>query len=322
MSRFSPRSTALKEAADWLARLRADDRSWEDERAFRAWMAADPRHAAAFEAANAAWEAAGALSRDLRDGRVDLEPSMNRRVLVASGVGALVALGGSFAFLQSAEAEVYQTDIGEQKHVSLDDGTAVFLDTNTKLVVKFNGKSRMVDLRYGRASFRVAPDSQKRAFAVRAAQKLVIGTRSTFDVGHDGDQVSVLLIQGRATIENSATDAGASQTLSDGERLIFASGQLVKLDRPDLVPLLAWHTGQAMFENSALSSVVTEMNRYSTIKLEIDDARLANMKVSGVYRVGDNAHFARSLERLLPIKVRMGGDRIELTGDEARILQG
>jgi len=322
MSRFSPGSTALKEAADWLARLRADDRSWEDERAFRAWMAADPRHAAAFEAANAAWEAAGALSRDLRDGRVDLEPSMNRRVLVASGVGALVALGGSFAFLQSAEAEVYQTDIGEQKHVSLDDGTAVFLDTNTKLVVKFNGKSRMVDLRYGRASFRVAPDSQKRAFAVRAAQKLVIGTRSTFDVGHDGDQVSVLLIQGRATIENSATDAGASQTLSDGERLIFASGQLVKLDRPDLVPLLAWHTGQAMFENSALSSVVTEMNRYSTIKLEIDDARLANMKVSGVYRVGDNAHFARSLERLLPIKVRMGGDRIELTGDEARILQG
>lgn len=97
---------------------------------------------------------------------------------------------------------------------------------------------------------------------------------------------------------------------------------MVKLDKPDLQPLLAWHTGQALFENSALSSVVTEMNRYSTVKLEIDDARLANMKVSGVYRVGDNVHFARSLERLLPIKIRQADNRIELIGDEARILQG
>ena len=322
MPRFSPGSPALKEAADWLARLRADDRSWEDERAFRAWMAADPRNAAAFEAANAAWEGVGALSRDLRSGKVDLEPAMNRRVAMAGGVGVVVALAGSFAFLQSAAAEVYETEIGEQKHVSLHDGTAVFLDTNTKLVVKFSGKNRMVDLRHGRANFRVAPDSGQRNFAVKAGRKLVIGTRSTFDIGHDGNQVSVLLIQGRATVETSETDNGPSQSLSEGQRLIFASGQLIKQDHPDLLPLLAWHTGQAMFENSTLSSVVAEMNRYSTIKLEIDDARLANMKMSGVYRVGDNAHFARSLERLLPIKIRVADDRIELIGDEARILQG
>jgi transmembrane sensor len=258
----------------------------------------------------------------MRDGRVDLERSMNRRVLLAGGVGALVALGGSFAFLQSANAEIYQTDIGEQKHVSLHDGTAVFLDTDTKLVVHFSDQNRLVELRHGRANFRVAPDAKKRSFAVKAAQKLVVGPRSTFDVGREGDQISVLLIEGRATVQNNAADASTSQTLSDGERLIFASGRLVKLDKPNLQPLLAWHTGQALFENSALNSVVTEMNRYSTVKLEIDDARLANMKVSGVYRVGDNVHFARSLERLLPIKIRQADNRIELVGDEARILQG
>jgi transmembrane sensor len=322
MQRTSPGTTALREAADWLARLRADNRSWQDERGFQAWLAADPRNAVAFEAVNATWESAGALSRDLRDGTVDLEPSMNRRVLLAGGVGAFVALAGSFAFLQSAEAEVYQTNVGEQKHVLLHDGTAVFLDTDTKLVVNFSDKNRIVDLRYGRANFRVAPDAKKRGFAVKAAQKLVLGTRSVFDVGRDGDRISILLIEGRATVENGAADSNGSHLLSDGERLIFSSGQLVKLDRPDLQPLLAWHTGQAMFENSTLSDVVLEMNRYSTVKLEIDDARLANMKVSGVYRVGDNAHFARSLQRLLPIAIRVVDDRIELVGDEARILQG
>ena len=133
------------------------------------------------------------------------------RKLLTAGLGAAVVLGGGFAFLQSAFAEVYQTEIGEQKHISLHDGTAVFLDTDTKLVVHFNDKNRMAELRYGRANFRVAADTQKRAFAVKAAQKLVIGTRSTFDVGREGDRVSVLLIQGRATVENSASDAVGSQ---------------------------------------------------------------------------------------------------------------
>lgn len=322
MRRYSPGPVALKEAADWLARLRADDRSLEDERAFRAWMAADPGHAVAFDAANATWESAGALSRDLRSGRVQLEPLVSRRKLLTAGVGGAIVLGSGFAFLQSAAAEVYETQVGEQKHVFLRDGTQVFLDTSTKLVAHYSDKNRMVDLRHGRANFRVAADSKQRAFAVKAAQKLVIGTHSTFDVGRDGDQVSVLLIQGRATVENSASEAGGSQVLSGGERLIFASGRLVKMDRPDLLPLLAWHTGQAIFENSALSSVVEEMNRYSRTKLEIDDVRLANMKVSGAYRVGDNLNFARSLERLLPITIHTTADRIELVGDEARILQG
>jgi len=268
------------------------------------------------------WESAGALSRDLRDGKVDLEPALSRRLLLAGGVGAFVALAGSFAFLQSAEAEVYETEVGEQKHVSLRDGTAVFLDTDTKLVVNFSDNKRTVDLRYGRANFRVAPDARKRVFAVKTAQNLVIGTRSVFDIGRDGDQISVLLIQGNATVGDNAAANGATRALGDGQRLIFASGQLVKLDKPELLPLLAWHSGQAMFENSTLSNVVLEMNRYSVVKLEIDDSRLANMKVSGVYRVGDNVHFARSLQRLLPITVRMVGERIELVGDEARILQG
>ncbi len=320
MRRFSPDAPHVKEAAIWLARLRADDRSVEDERAFRAWLTADPSHAVAFEAVNGVWDSVGALSRDLRNGEVRLEPGVNRRTLLSAGLGLTVAAGGTFAFLQAAQAKTYQTDVGEQKHVTVKDGTGIFLDTDTKLVVDFNDRIRQVDLRYGRANFRVAPDA-KRNFAVEAAQKLVIGTRSTFDVRREGDDISVLLIHGRATVTNAA-DAGGGRQLNDGERLRFTSGHSPRFDKPNLLPLLAWHTGQAIFEDSPLADVVLEMNRYSTIKLEVDDARIAGMKVSGVYRVGDNANFARSLSRLLPVEIRVVGDRIELVGDDARILQG
>ncbi len=321
MTHPSPGAPYVKEAAIWLARLRADDRSLEDERAFRSWLMADPRHASAFEAVNGMWDSVGALSRDLRNGEVPLESGFSRRALLSGGVGLAVVAGGTIAFVQSAAAEVYRTDVGEQKHVTLKDGTGVFLDTDTKLVVDFNDKDRKVDLRYGRANFRVAPDAS-RSFAVVAAQKLVIGTRSTFDVRRYGDDISVLLIHGRATVKSAATDAEAERLLSDGERLSFVSGQSPKLDKPNLLPLLAWHTGQAIFENSLLTDVVLEMNRYSTIKLEVDDTRIARMKVSGVYRVGDNANFARSLARLLPVEIRVVDDRIQLVGDDARMLQG
>lgn len=321
MTLTSPGAPYVKEAAVWLARQRADDRSLEDERAFRSWLMADPRHAAAFEAVNGMWDSIGALSRDMRNGEVPLEPRFSRRTLLSGGVGLAVVAGGTFAFVQAAAAEVYQTDIGEQKHVTLKDGTGVFLDTDTKLVVDFDDKDRKVDLRYGRANFRVAPDAS-RSFAVEAAQKLVIGTRSTFDVRRYGDDISVLLIHGRATVKSTAADVDAGRLLHDGERLSFISGQSPKLDKPNLLPLIAWHTGQAIFENSPLTDVVLEMNRYSTIKLEVDDTRIARMKVSGVYRVGDNTNFARSLSRLLPVEIRVVDDRIQLVGDDARMLQG
>lgn len=321
MRRFSRGTTAIKEAATWLARLRADDRSPEDERAFRAWLGADPRNAAAFEAVNATWESVGALSRDLRDGRVHLNTDVNRRALLAGSIGLAVAGGGAFAFLQSAAAEVYQTGVGEQKHVTLKDGTRVFLDTNTRLAVDFNADSRLVKLRYGRANFRVATDARGR-FAVKAAQKRIVdrGARSVFDVRCDGDQLSVLLIQGGVMVESQDGEGG--QVLSVGERLVATSQGTIKLDNPDLLPLLAWHTGQAIFESATLGAAVEEMNRYSMVKLEVDDQRLARMKVSGVYRVGDSAAFARSLARLLPIALRFTGNRIDLIGDEGRMVRG
>ena len=64
-------------AATWLARLRADDRTAEDEAAFREWLADDPAHAAAFEAMNGVWDVAG--RRDLRGKLPGIEEAAHQR---------------------------------------------------------------------------------------------------------------------------------------------------------------------------------------------------------------------------------------------------
>lgn len=300
------------EAAAWLARLHAEDRDAADEAGFRAWLGADPAHAAAFEAVDRVWSDVMGLS-DLRTGKVDLRRPANvlgRRAILA-GVGFLAVTGGTAMFWRSASAKVYETDVGEQKHVALDDGSQLFLDAKTRISVAFSDTERTVDMQYGRANFRVAPDV-KRPFVVKAAERRIVATRCNFDVRCEDGQVQVVLIHGEADVKPAR--GGQSQVLRSGERLLVASNDIEKLDKPDLTRVLAWQTGYEMFDKEDLAQAVAEMNRYSTARLEVEPS-VAGLKVSGLYRVGDNAAFAHSLAKLLPITVHQDGDVLLLAAD-------
>ena len=307
----APSPEARAEAAAWLARLRADDRNARDEDAFQAWLAASPDHAAAFEAVDRVWSEVGSF-RDLR-GPVQRPAARvaSRRALLA-GVGLLAVTGGSALFWKSAQAKVYETDVGEQKHVALDDGSQLFLDAQTRISVAFSDTVRAVDLQYGRANFRVVPDPE-RPFIVEAAQRKIVATRCSFDVRCEDGKVQVTLIHGEAQVTPKSAPDAPGERLQAGERLV-ASLDTEKRDRPDMTRQLAWQTGYESFENADLADAADEMNRYSTARLEVD-ASVANLKVSGVYRVGDNSAFARSLAKLLPISVRQNGDVLVLAAE-------
>ena len=242
-----------------------------------------------------------------------VEPALASRRLLLAGVGLLAVTGGSALFWRSASAKVYETDVGEQKHVALDDGSQLFLDAKTRIAVAFSETARTVDLQYGRANFRVVPDAH-RPFIVEAAERKIVATRCNFDVRCEDGKVQVVLIHGEADVKPaSAAPTVQGETLRSGERLV-ASNDIEKRDKPDLTRVLAWQTGYENFDREDLAQAVEEMNRYSTQRVEVDPS-VAALKVSGVYRVGDNAAFARSLAKLLPVAVREDGDTLILTAD-------
>lgn len=305
------------EAAAWLARLRADSRDASDEAAFHTWLAESPDHAAAFEAVDRVWSEVGGLTElhDLRRPGVygmSAKPSLASRRAVMAGAGLFAILGGSAMFWKSAQAKVFETDVGEQKHVVLDDGSQLFLDAKTRISVAFTETERTVDMAYGRANFRVVPDPG-RPFVVEAAERKIVATHCSFDVRCQDGQVQVVLIHGEADVKPAATPNAQGQRLTSGERLV-AAADVEWRDKPDMTRATAWQTGYEMFENEKLSQAVEEMNRYSTQKLEVDDS-VASLKVSGVYRVGDNSAFARALSKLLPIAVRETDDTLLLTAE-------
>src|SRR5258708_2738416 len=85
------------EAAAWLARLRADNRSTADEKGFQIWLAKDPAHSSAFEAINAVWDTAGALPPDLLMHAEFRRRTFGRRAVLAS-LGATIVVGSTFTF--------------------------------------------------------------------------------------------------------------------------------------------------------------------------------------------------------------------------------
>ncbi len=324
MAELVPSPDVRAEAATWLARLHAEDRDSGDEAAFRAWLNASAEHAAAFEAVDRMWSDVGGLTDLKTDPRVDAladlrripvaarQPALASRRALLAGVGLLAVTGGSAMFWRSASAKVYETDVGEQKHVALDDGSQLFLDARTRVAVSFSETARVVDMQYGRANFRIVPDL-KRPFIVEAAEHKIIATRCNFDVRCEDGKVQVVLIHGEADVKPASAGEGRGERLKAGERLV-ASNDVEKRDKPDLTHVLAWQTGYEMFDKETLNRVAEEMNRYSTTRLEVDPSA-AGLKVSGMYRVGDNSAFAQSLAKLLPIAVRQSGDTLVLTAD-------
>lgn len=307
------------EAAAWIVRLHADDRCEADERAFRAWLLAKPENARAFEAVTTLWDTADGL-RAQRGAPTRPGVRLHRRTVFA-GAAALTATCGGFAVWDLAYAGVYETDVGEQKHVTLSDGTQAFLDTDTRIRERYTSSLREVDIDRGRVNFRVKPDPH-RPFVVEAAGHRIVADRTTLDVRRDGSRVCVVLLQGRATILANAQAPMRRLVLTRGERAIVAQNIAIHVDRPNLAPLTAWQMGQAIFESDTVAAAAAEMNRYSTVRLVVDDPLIARLKLSGVYRVGDNEAFAHSVAQLLPVIVEHYPDHIALVRDESRMPEG
>jgi transmembrane sensor len=302
--------TARAEAAAWLARLRSEERTAADERGFRAWLADSEHNREAFEITNSIFEMAGSADRSLLAAH-DV-PRVSRRHVLRAGVGlAAASVAGIALYLRSGST--YATEIGEQRKVSLEDGTLVSLDTDTEIHVAMNDDRRRVQLRRGRAHFDVAEDPA-RPFEVIAGDQWVTASRSHFDISRHGVVVSVLLEDGPVSVAPAQAAEGTRgpRLVLPGQRLVFAADQVVREERPMMSQAIAWRHGRLAFYDQPLAEAVAEMNRYTRRPIVILDAELGQLPISGNYSVGDPEAFATSLSVLLPVKVGLERGRVTL----------
>ncbi|MCK8455164.1 FecR family protein [Sphingomonas faeni] len=292
---------ANRQAAEWLARLHADDRTPDDEAAFRAWRNANPHHADAFERASTIWESVGGLGPL----PATSPPQMSRRAVLA-GAAAVVAAGGMVFGWQEAIAGVYRTNVGEQRRLLLEDGTRVMLDTATRFRFHPETDARILSLSAGRINLNVAKDA--RPFVIEAGAQRASLPAGRVDIRRDGESVAFTAIEGTPRILRD----GTALALAPGHRMMMTAGHAERVDRPDLRDVIAWQDGRLAFRDETLSQAVAEMNRYTNRPLIVADPRVGGLRLSGMYRVGDPEAFARSIAILLPVRVQADANAVRI----------
>lgn len=294
-------------AAEWIARLNADGRAAEDEQAFRAWLAADAVHAADFERATEIWALVPGTDQAVRPAPAR---ALSRRRMLVACAGTLVVGGGGMAMMQTAIAGTrYRTGIGEQRRLTLAEGSSLFLDADTDVRVLASARRRRLWLERGRVALTVKPGATP--FAIDAGKGTVVAGSGRFDVRRDtDDRLTMTALAGQADV----AIAGGQRSLSAGQRIRTAAADAVQVDRPDVEATQAWQNGRAAFHDDRLDAVAAEANRYSLTRLVIADPHTAALRVSGMYRMGDNVALGQALSQLLAVPVRQVGDRVLLGG--------
>ncbi|HKU13325.1 MAG TPA: FecR domain-containing protein [Steroidobacteraceae bacterium] len=313
-------STARAEAAAWVARLHSSGRTRALEAGLRKWLNADPEHARAFEVATEAWEVGGSASRMVVPRVADpfQERTPRRRfspsyVALAAALSAVVA--GVLYHVSRPDPAVI-TNVGEQRMLTLEDGSRIFLNTGTRLFVHEDASERQVRLENGEALFDVAKDPH-RPFVVTAGDRKVVALGTSFIVRRDEQQLTVTLVEGRvgvAPVSAASTATGVEAVLTPGQRLTFVSRKPPKLDEPEIENVTAWRRGEVILDKTRLQDAAEEMNRYSATKLIIDDAAAADIRVSGIFRAGDSARFARAVGETYHLSVDYQQRRILISG--------
>lgn len=301
----------LAEAAAWLTRLQESERTAATEAAFKEWLSVSPAPARAFTRVNDVWELIPGALAPVQRARKPHAPRRHRIrkrrrapwLAAAACAAVLLGVAGIVRMLLPND-RTYQTAIGEQRTIVLDDQTSVMLNTDTRLVVAYRRSERRILLERGEALFHVAMNPN-RPFVVQTGEEQVVDLGTVFDVRHDPQRVAVTLLEGTVWVSRAAapSQTALSTVLVPGQRLVMRADGSHALDRPDIVATMAWQHGQIYFDDTTLPDAVAEFNRYGGEQIHINNPALAALHVSGVFSVHDPAQFVTAVASLHGLRI-------------------
>jgi transmembrane sensor len=331
MTAFDPQSPEFvraEEAAGWCVRLCEGEMTSDARAQLTSWLASDPSHRAAFNQAVEAWQevSAAEATSEILALRVAALGSLRRAqraragrrllgvrtswVLAASVIIAL--LFGVFA-ARYPSAQQFSSGLGQRRMVSLADRSSVNLDASSEVVVRYSAAQRALQLLRGRAKFQVAKDPS-RPFLVRAADREIVATGTTFSVEIVQNEVHVVLYQGHVSVVGP--DHATTALVAGDELIAPISMAQVHIQSANIARSLSWESDRLEFVDEPLASAVERVNRYARSPIAIGDTAAAGERISGVFTAGDTRAFIEGVTAVSALKAeeRNGQEILWMSG--------
>lgn len=308
-------------AALWL--VQRDAETPVEAGLFEEWLQASEANRDAWDAAELRWalfdDAENPIFAALRGEALAYEAPLWRRaaniswkplaavaslaLVVTAATQILHAPAGQPEQVATIETDAFRATIaapaGSVRSVELPDGTRMTLDAGARANVVLMKTHRDVALAQGRAWFEVAHD-RTRPFVVKARDRSVTAVGTRFEVAMEGPATRVSLFEGTVRVEGGSQ---ASVLLRPGQQLLAQDGQPNRLLASTPQAEALWREGLVEFDDITLAEAAAILNRDSTTILRVTDSKVAQMRVSGRFRLRDPERFARTVAELLPVKI-------------------
>jgi len=354
-----PNSDLLSaEAVDWFLKFQDPARGRPPPQGFAEWLARSPAHIQEYLDIACTWDLlnisdegdfetnaliAAAKERHEPDNIVHLadrfgnrpgplrsEPDRQYSKVCAWAACALLATGGWLAYERWNSATQFETVVGEQHSVTLQDGSVVFLNTDSKVDVRWSDAERHIDLIRGEARFQVA-HNPTRPFIVATSNAQVRAVGTVFNVRAAAQITQVAVMEGQVEVTDTTTAKSTSESddvtsasdnyppspasshirLAAGERAAVTSDGIEANAGPSIESVAAWPQRRLVFRGEALGTIVNEFNRYRHQPLVLDDPQLARLEISGAFDLNDPESLVAYLKTFETVQVERPFDGSE-----------
>jgi transmembrane sensor len=357
---------ASREAAEWLHVMNGNPAA--DERAgFMAWVQASPLHlqellmASMLERELSAPGALDGFDVDAIIARARAEENVvplrealapartqarrpRRRLAVAraamaAGLALFVAGGTWLAWRSADHGTLYATTLGEQRVITLADGSVVTMAPSSRIEVELSPYARDIRLRAGEADFKVAHD-KTRPFRVHAGASTIQAVGTQFRVNRLPSGTVVAVTEGVVKLTTghlAALDDGIdawirswqpaqvaaiqrpgvkviplerARNLSAGETAhITRNGRELALSALDRNEGDSALPRRLIFHDDTLADVAAEFNRYNAMQIVVEGDAARMQRYSGVFNARDSASFLEFLTCCSRLSVTREGEQ-------------
>lgn len=326
----------MEQASAWAVRLAGDEATEADFLALEAWLAVSPDHAEAYTRAEG-------LLAALDDDRAALDAALTRAAAAAAtpetasarrvasrkpaqgarpwrwvgggiSIAAAVAVAVLLAPSLGSHTDVYVTAPGEQRTLTLADGSTIFMNGGSRLSVRLDRRERRVEMASAEAAFDVAHDP-RRPFRVTVGESRVEVLGTAFDIRQGQDETRVAVTRGVVRVSDLANPAH-NVRLTRGQTVERGDDDGV-LQVETVAPETAgWRTGRLVYDNRPLSEVVADLNRAWPMPIRAVGTA-ADLRFTGVLALDGQAPEGqaatiRRLEAFLPVTAVQRDGTIEL----------
>jgi ferric-dicitrate binding protein FerR (iron transport regulator) len=323
-----------KDASQWVAETQHSDFRFDPGARARlhAWLVESESHSAAFASAQrtfhrlrsrVAYSGINLGALILTHCRLQVRARHRARGKRWMAAAAALTVGLFLPLLPqqlAAAPTFYTTRVGEQRTLTLDDGSQITLSSGTKILVQEAGRYREIDLIRGETFFNMV-EHPRRPIRVFSSLGMVAGPARAFDVLQTERELRVATVRGELSVLtiDPARAALAQQVVGSQDRNPFKhtslrTGDIVTLrvssyavqinveaHTPlDIERLIAWREGILAFGNETAQTVVESFNRYNRQQFAIVDSGIAALRSSGDFKLNDPKSFVLALQRIYP----------------------